>query len=77
VSAKKVNQVGGYPESKPVEFESGINLWVKAYSTNYGNKARITVSYLEEAEWRNTLALWLNKRLCIQLLVIKVLSLHL
>jgi hypothetical protein len=86
-----------------MEFEGGINLWVKAYSTNYGNKARITVSYLEEAEWKNTLALWLNKKLCIQLterlkkackqpvcvvhfsifflksqlLVIKVLSLHL
>jgi hypothetical protein len=45
----------------------GINLWVRIYSTNYGNKARITVSYLEGTEWKNTPALWIDKRLCIQL----------
>jgi len=45
----------------------GVNLWVRIYSTNYGNKARITVSYLEGTEWKNTPALWIDKKLCTQL----------
>lgn len=25
----------------------GVNLWVRVYSANYGNRARITVSYID------------------------------
>lgn len=42
----------------------GVNLWVRIYNTGYGNKARITVSYLEDGVWKNTPAIWIDKRLC-------------
>jgi hypothetical protein len=45
----------------------GVNLWVRVYSTNYGKTARITISYLDGSHWKNTPALWINKRLCLQL----------
>ncbi len=45
----------------------GVNLWVRIYNTGYGSRARITVSYLENGIWKNTPALWIDKRLCAQL----------
>jgi hypothetical protein len=45
----------------------GVNLWVRIYRTDYGNRVKLTVSYLEANEWRNTPAIWLDGRTCAQL----------
>lgn len=45
----------------------GVNLWVRVYSTNYGKRARVTVSYFDGSQWKNTPALWIDKKLYTQL----------
>ena len=45
----------------------GVNLWVRIYNTEYGKRARITVSYLEGGVWKNTPAIWIDRKLCAQL----------
>jgi len=46
----------------------GVNLWVRIYNTEYGSRARITMSYLEDGVWKNTPAIWMDKELCAQLI---------
>ena len=45
----------------------GVNLWVRIYNTGYGKSARITVSYLEDGVWKNTPAIWVDRKLCSKL----------
>jgi len=42
----------------------GVNLWVRVYHTDYGTKARITVSYNDGEKWINTPPLWIDKDTC-------------
>ena len=44
-----------------------MNLWVRIYRTNFGEKVKITISYLEGNEWKNTPPIWLDKKTCTQL----------
>lgn len=44
-----------------------VNLWVRVYQTEFGKKAKITVSYKEADGWKNTPALWIDRNLCLQL----------
>ena len=44
-----------------------VNLWVRIYRTNFGEKVKITISYLEGNEWKNTPPIWLDKKTCMQL----------
>ncbi|RLI05210.1 hypothetical protein DRO22_03095, partial [Candidatus Bathyarchaeota archaeon] len=39
----------------------GVNLWVRVYQTDYGTKARITVSYSDGVNWINTPPLWVDR----------------
>jgi hypothetical protein len=45
----------------------GVNLWVRAYRTNFGGRVKVTVSYVEGNEWKNTPAIWLDAKTCAQL----------
>ena len=40
-----------------------VNLWVRIYQTEFGAKARITLSYFEEGRWITTPPLWIDKKL--------------
>jgi len=44
-----------------------VNLWVRIYDTEFGRKARITVSFYDGTRWVNTPPIWLNKNLCEEL----------
>ncbi len=44
-----------------------VNLWVRIYDTEYGRKARITISFHDGTRWINTPPIWLNKNLCEEL----------
>ena len=44
-----------------------VNLWVRIYETNFGKRARITVSYFNGERWVNTPPIWLNRELCMEL----------
>ena len=45
----------------------GVNLWVRVYQTDYGTKARITVSYSDGVNWINTPPLWIDKKTCMEI----------
>ena len=45
----------------------GVNLWVRVYQTDYGVKARITVSYNDGVNWINTPPLWIDKETCMEI----------
>ena len=45
----------------------GVNLWVRVYQTDYGTKARITVSYSDGVNWINTPPLWVDKKICMEI----------
>jgi len=45
----------------------GVNLWVRIYRTSFGGRVKVTVSYLEGNEWKNTPAIWLDAKTCAQL----------
>jgi len=42
----------------------GVNLWVRIYRTDYGTRARITISYHDGAGWVNTPPLWIDGETC-------------
>jgi hypothetical protein len=45
----------------------GVNMWVRIYRTDYGNRAKLAVSYLEANGWKSTPAIWLDGQTCAQL----------
>jgi len=45
----------------------GVNLWVRIYRTSFGGRVKVTVSYLEGGEWKQSPAIWLDAKTCIQL----------
>jgi len=45
----------------------GVNMWFRIYKTNFGDRVKITVSYLEGNVWKQTPAIWLDAKTCTQL----------
>ena len=45
----------------------GVNLWVRIYRTNFGGRVKVTLSYFEGNEWKQTPAIWLDGKTCAQL----------
>lgn len=42
----------------------GVNLWVRIYQTEFGKRARLTISFFDGVKWINTPPLWIDGELC-------------
>jgi hypothetical protein len=45
----------------------GVNLWVRIYRTDYGNRVKLSISFIDANVWKHTPAIWLDRKTIAQL----------